>query len=78
MSLSWLGGYWERRVNRPATYIACQGQFTSGLEAKVPLIELMNSPNIEHLAGRIASKSGLVNRGLFEAGDGEVAVEKNQ
>ncbi|KAL8657370.1 MAG: hypothetical protein Q9226_001979 [Calogaya cf. arnoldii] len=51
---------------------------TTGLEAKVPLIELMNSPSIEHLAGRIASKSSLVDRGLYAAGDGEAAVEKNQ
>ena len=50
---------------------------TSGLEATVPLIELMNSPSIEHLAGKIASKSRLVNPAfLVSAVDGEVVVEE--
>ena len=49
---------------------------TSGLEATVPLIELMNSPSIEHLAGKIASKSRLVNPTFLVSGDGEVAVEE--
>ena len=49
---------------------------TGDLEATVPLIELMNSPSIEHLAGKIASKSRLVNPEFFVSADGEVAVEE--
>lgn len=41
---------------------------TSGLEATVPLIELMNSPSIEHLAGKIARKSRLVDQGALGEG----------
>ncbi|KAL8815028.1 MAG: hypothetical protein Q9223_005803 [Gallowayella weberi] len=53
----------------------------SGLEANVPLIELMSSPSIEHLAGKIVGKSRIVDRGLLESeegdgGDGEQAVVK--
>lgn len=50
----------------------------SGLEATVPLIELVNSPSIEHLAERIANKSRLVAKGLFSAEDGEPLVEKKE
>lgn len=42
----------------------------------MPLIELMNSPSIEHLAGRIAKKSRLVDKGLFSPQDGEAMAEK--
>lgn len=48
----------------------------SGLESAVPLIELMNSPSIEHLAGWIVKKSRLVDKGLFSAEDGEAVAEK--
>ncbi|KAL8698413.1 MAG: hypothetical protein Q9224_001862 [Gallowayella concinna] len=51
---------------------------TSGLEANVPLIELMNSPSIEHLAGKIVRKSRIVEKGLLEAeeeGEGAVVEE---
>ncbi|KAL8952236.1 MAG: hypothetical protein Q9222_001850 [Ikaeria aurantiellina] len=48
---------------------------TSELEANVPLMELMNSPSIEHLAGKIAFKSRLVDRSLYT--NGEVAEEKS-
>lgn len=48
----------------------------SGLESAVPLIELMNSPSIEHLAGRIAKNSRLVDKGLFSAEDGEAMAAK--
>lgn len=54
---------------------------TSGLEASVPRIELMDSPSIEHLAGKIVGKSRIVERGLVES-EGEDAVvieaEKSQ
>ncbi|KAL8694265.1 MAG: hypothetical protein Q9218_001033 [Villophora microphyllina] len=36
------------------------------MEANVPLMELMNSPSIEHLAGKIAFKSRLVSRSFYE------------
>ncbi|KAL8872489.1 MAG: hypothetical protein Q9174_001891 [Haloplaca sp. 1 TL-2023] len=49
---------------------------TSGLQANVPLIELMNSPSIDHLSGRIVSKSRLVDRGLLSSEmDGEPQEE---
>lgn len=38
---------------------------TVDLETNVPLMELMSSPSIEHLAGRIAAKSRIVDRSLF-------------
>lgn len=38
---------------------------TVDLCVNVPLMELMNSPSIEHLAGRIATKSKLVDQSLF-------------
>lgn len=38
---------------------------TSELEANVPLMELMNSPSIENLAGKIATKSRLIDQSLF-------------
>ena len=37
---------------------------TLDLEANVPLMELMNSPSIENLAGKIATKSRLVDHSL--------------
>ena len=37
---------------------------TLDLEANVPLMELMNSPSIEHLAGKIAAKSRVVDQSL--------------
>ncbi|KAL9016615.1 MAG: hypothetical protein Q9180_008791 [Flavoplaca navasiana] len=48
---------------------------TSGLEANVPLIELMNSPSIEHLAGKIVGKSRIVEKGLVDA-EGEKHRER--
>ena len=39
---------------------------TSGSEANVPLIELMHSPNIEHLAGKIVGKSRIIDKGLLD------------
>ena len=41
---------------------------TRDLEANVPLMELMNSPSIENLAGKIASKSNLVGGSLSQEG----------
>ena len=41
---------------------------TVDLEAPVPLMELMSSPSIENLAGKIATKSRLVNRSLLPEG----------
>ena len=41
---------------------------TTDLEAPVPLMQLMSSPSIENLAGKIATKSRLVNRTLFPEG----------
>lgn len=38
---------------------------TLELEANVPLMELMGSPSIENLAGKIANKSRLVDQALF-------------
>ncbi|KAL9595199.1 MAG: hypothetical protein Q9219_006593 [cf. Caloplaca sp. 3 TL-2023] len=52
------------------------------VEANVPLMELMNSPSIEQLAGKIAFKSRLVSRAFYkeegeaEAGKEEVEREK--
>ncbi|KAL8941461.1 MAG: hypothetical protein Q9211_001817 [Gyalolechia sp. 1 TL-2023] len=48
----------------------------SGLESTVPLIELMNSPSIENLAGKIANKSRLINKALFPVEDGAPVAEK--
>ncbi|KAL8707779.1 MAG: hypothetical protein Q9220_007231 [cf. Caloplaca sp. 1 TL-2023] len=48
---------------------------TSELEANVPLMELMSSPSIEHLSGKIASKSRLVDQTLYA--NEEVAGEKS-
>lgn len=42
---------------------------TVDLEVNVPLLELMSSPSIEVLAGKIASKSRLVNHALFAGGE---------
>lgn len=52
---------------------------TNDLEANVPLIELMNSSSIEHLSGKIVSKSRLVDKTLLSSeADGEAAAdEKN-
>lgn len=44
------------------------------LDANVPLMELMNSPSIERLAGDIARKSKLVDQALFVSEDGEVGA----
>ena len=41
---------------------------TTDLEAPSPLMELMSSPSIENLAGKIATKSRLVNRSLLPEG----------
>ena len=41
---------------------------TVDLEVNVPLLELMSSPSIENLAGKIATKSRLVNHSLFAEG----------
>ena len=43
---------------------------TLHLEANAPLMELMNSPSIENLAGKIATKSRLVEQSL--PGEGNV------
>lgn len=56
--------------------VELQNGITSGLEATVPLIELMNSPRVEHLAAKIASKSRLVEPALLISVDGEVDVEE--
>ncbi|KAL8878530.1 MAG: hypothetical protein Q9198_003678 [Flavoplaca austrocitrina] len=45
---------------------------TSGLEANVPLIDLMNSPSIEHLAGKIVGKSRIVEKGLLDVEEDRV------
>lgn len=42
---------------------------TLDLEANVPLMVLMNSPSIENLAGKIASKSRFVDESLSREGD---------
>ena len=41
---------------------------TTDLEAPAPLMELMSSPSIENLAGKIATKSRLVNLSLLPEG----------
>ena len=42
-----------------------------GLRTAAPLMELMSSPSIENLAGKIATKSRLVNRSLLPEGKDE-------
>ena len=39
------------------------------LETNVPLMELMNSPSVENLAGKIATKSRLIDQSLFREGN---------
>lgn len=45
---------------------------TTDLEAPAPLMELMSSLSIENLAGKIATKSRLVNRSLLPEGKDKV------
>ena len=44
---------------------------TIDLDANVLLMELMNSPSLEHLAGKIVTKSTLVDHLLFSEGKGK-------
>ena len=52
--------------------VELRNSISRNLDANVPLMELMNSPSIEHLAGDIARKSKLVDQALFAQENGKM------
>ena len=52
--------------------VELRNSISRNLDANVPLMELMNAPSIEHLAGDIARKSKLVDQALFTPADGKM------
>lgn len=56
--------------------VELRNSISRNLDANVSLLELMNSPSIEHLAANIAQRSKLVNQALFRREDGETEAAR--